>query len=64
MDRFIASGVRLGLAGMVVSFLVNMVAADPLPDPLAIVCFTAFGLSFLLLLAGTVHALRSRGNAS
>ena len=63
MERSSATWVRLGIIGMVVSFIANMVLADPLPDPVAIVCFTVFAISFLLLIAGTVRTVRSKDEA-
>jgi hypothetical protein len=60
VNRFSASWVRLGIVGMVVSFVVNMAVADPLPDPIAVVCAVVFLASFVLLVAGTVRAVRSR----
>ena len=60
MNRFSESWVRLGIGGMVVSFVVNMAVADPWPDPIAVVCIVVFLASFVLLAAGTVRAVRSK----
>lgn len=64
MSQSSTTWIRFGIAGMILSFGANMVLADPLPDPVAIVCMTGFLASFLVLLAGTVRALRAKGGAS
>ena len=64
MTRSSSSWVRYGIIGMAVSFVVNMAAADPLPDPIAVVCAVVFVASFALLIAGTVRAVQSKRVAS
>jgi hypothetical protein len=63
MARSSKTLIRLGAIGMVLSFLVNMTMADPLPDPIAVVAMFVFAVSFVVLVVGSVQAVRARGVA-
>jgi hypothetical protein len=60
MARSSKTLIRAGAIGMVLSFLVNMTMADPLPDPVAIVAMIVFVASFVALVVGALQAVRTR----